>query len=170
MVVLADRHPAADDDEVGAECVFQGVDRFLIPVGDRLRCDQLPTGVPDQRRDHGRVRVPDLTGFEFGARLHQLVAAGQDRDPGPAVASDEPASGRREDSQLDGTQAGALAEDLLAGPGHLATPAYVVAGPDFPADHDAAGSGGDVLDSNHRIGPLGQHGSGRDPDRFAPGD
>ena len=130
-VVVADRDAAGGEHDVRrAGGLEQALAEALAHVGHDAEVERLGAGSLDHAAEREAVRVVDLPGSPRLARLHHLVAGGEQGDARPAVHRDLGEAERRDETQVLRTQHRARPEHDRAGPDVLAPRAHVRAGLD----------------------------------------
>ena len=167
MVVLADRDPAADRDEVGIERPGERLVGGLEGVTDDPRAGELGPRADGEPGEGERVRVADPSRGQGLAWGLELIARGQHRHPRPSRAFDLGTADRGDHTGLGGADLGSRSQNRLPRPDVLPGAAYVPARLDRGPDLDGLPTAVGVLDPDHGVGAGGQHRAGRDRDRLA---
>ena len=168
--MLADRHAAADHDDVGVErrarlprVVAAGSSRHDLDAARARRPRARPAPAPS-----GRSSCGSPPGRSGSPGLVQLVAGGQHADPRPARARDRGAPDRGEHPELGGAELGAGREHASRRAA-MSSPArrMSLAGLDLGPGPRPRPSPPSCPRPGHRVGALGDHRPGRDRDRLA---
>ena len=130
-VVVADRDAAGGEHDVRrAGGLEEALAEALADVGHDAEVERLGAGCLDHAAEREAVRVVDLPGSTGLARLHHLVAGGEQGDARPPVHPHLGEAERRDETQVLRAQHRARLEHDRSGPDVLAAGAHVRAGVD----------------------------------------
>ena len=171
MVVRPDRDAAGEEHDVGRiERLGDRLAGRAGVVGDVAGENDLRPVALGERGQRDAVGVVDLAGAERRAGGPQLVTGREHGDPGTRSAPQARAAGVDGDAERRRAQARSRAEDLVTRAQVLARLAHVAPGRDLLLQRDPLAVVRDELLLQHRVGAVGQHRAGRDPDRLAVGE
>ena len=151
--MLARRDATRGDEHVGLDPLRQeGLSEAVNVVGDDAAEDGTPARLLHRAVQGEAVRVADLPELRYPARLHELVAGGQDHHAGAWVHEGPSVAGSREHPQLGRGEPPPRLDQEVAGPRVLPRRSHVPAG-GFAAEHPN--------DLVARDGVLDRHGAVR---------
>ena len=114
VIAISHRHAGGAHEHVGAQPRAEAVREVFGRIPGDAQVERISAQLPALGRDRIRVRRHDPAAGHVSVGLDQLVAAGEDRHPGPLMDGDDAAPEGCQHAEMGGTESRARGQHLLA--------------------------------------------------------